>query len=93
MLILLLLVAVIVGLLILIQPLRAWLYEEIHVLSDSFVIGFLRSTSRFGSELTEDGKEEQRLWREQRLRNLRGLAIRSKEAAGRQQSAKKGQEK
>ncbi|HEX9445751.1 MAG TPA: hypothetical protein VGA73_16630 [Candidatus Binatia bacterium] len=88
---LLLLLAAVVGLLILIPPLRAWLYEEIHAGSDSLVLGLLRSTSRFGKELTEDGKAEQKLWREQRLRNLRGLAIRSKEAASYRQSDKKGQ--
>ena len=88
----LLLVAVVVGLLILIQPLRAWLYEEIQARSDSLILGFLRSMSRFGAELTKDGKAEQKIWRAQRLRNLRGLAIRSKEAISHQQSAKKGQE-
>jgi hypothetical protein len=43
-------------------------------------LNVLRRTSQFGGELTEDGKAEQKLWREQRLRNLRGLALRVKES-------------
>ena len=53
--------------------------EWIKDLSDKLLIWFLRVTSRFGKELTRDGKSEQGLWREQRLRNLKGLAIRSRE--------------
>lgn len=53
--------------------------EWIKDLSDKLLIWFLRVTSGFGAELTRDGKIEQRLWREQRLRNLEGLAIRSRE--------------
>jgi hypothetical protein len=53
--------------------------EWIKDLSDKLIIGFLRVTSRFGEELTRDGKAEQAQWREQRLRNLEGLAIRSRE--------------
>jgi hypothetical protein len=53
--------------------------EWIKGLSDKLLIWFLRATSGFGKELTGDGKTEQRLWREQRLRNLNGLAIRSRE--------------
>ena len=53
--------------------------EWIKDLSDKLLIWFLRVTSGFGKELTRDGKTEQRLWREQRLRNLEGLAIRSRE--------------
>jgi hypothetical protein len=53
--------------------------EWIKDLSDKLLIWFLRVTSGFGAELTRDGKTEQRLWREQRLRNLEGLAIRSRE--------------
>jgi hypothetical protein len=48
-------------------------------LSDRILICFLKSTSGFGKELTQDGHEEQRSWREQRLRNLKGLSIRSRE--------------
>jgi hypothetical protein len=39
--------------------------------SDVLVSGVLRVTSEFGSELTVDGWEEQRLFRLQRLRDLR----------------------
>jgi hypothetical protein len=48
-------------------------------LTDRLLLWFLRRTSRFGTELTREGMLEQRLWREQRLRNLRGLAIRSRQ--------------
>lgn len=48
-------------------------------LSDKLVIWLLYKTSGFGKELTADGKREQRLWREQRRRNLAGLKLRSKE--------------
>jgi len=53
--------------------------EWLKDLSDRLIIWFLRVSSRFGKELTIDGKREQELWREQRLRNLRGLALRSQE--------------
>jgi len=56
--------------------------EWIKDLSDKLMIWLLRSTSGFGQELTVDGKKEQRRWREQRLRNLRGLAQRSKQRFG-----------
>jgi hypothetical protein len=52
--------------------------EWIKYLSDKLVIWLLRASSGFGKELTADGKREQELWREQRLRNLRGLALRSR---------------
>ena len=58
---------------------REWIMEELKAVSDFLVLAFLRLTSRFGSELTEDGRAEQNLWREQRLRNLSGLTLRSKE--------------
>jgi hypothetical protein len=44
------------------------------------MIEFLRGTSRFGVDLTDEGRAEQRRWGEQRMRNLRGLALRSKQA-------------
>jgi hypothetical protein len=53
--------------------------EWLKDLSDRLIIWFLRVSSGFGKELTTDGKREQELWREQRLRNLRGLALRSQE--------------
>ena len=66
---------------------RRWFVEELKALSDRLLLWFLRSTSQFGRELTKDGVDEQRMWREQRLRNLRGLALRSKEAFSSQRSA------
>ena len=56
--------------------------EWLKDLSDRLIIWFLRVSSGFGKELTTDGKREQELWREQRLRNLRGLALRSQERFG-----------
>ena len=53
--------------------------EWLKDLSDRLIIWFLRVSSGFGKELTTDGKRQQELWREQRLRNLRGLALRSQE--------------
>jgi hypothetical protein len=53
--------------------------EWIKDLSDKLIIWVLRVTSGFARELTEDGVKEQALWREQRLKNLRGLALRSRE--------------
>lgn len=52
-----------------------WLKE----FSDKLIIWLLRSSSGFGKELTADGRKEQELWREQRLRNLQGLAQRSRQ--------------
>jgi hypothetical protein len=43
----------------------------------SFSAWFLERTSGFEGELTRDGGIEQKLWREQRSRNLRGLTLRS----------------
>ena len=53
--------------------------EWLKDLSDKLVIWFLRSSSGFGKELTADGRREQEHWREQRLRNLRGLRLRSQD--------------
>jgi hypothetical protein len=53
--------------------------EWLKYLSDKLLIWFLKRTSAFGQELTRDGRNEQALWREQRQRNLRGLALRSEE--------------
>ena len=53
--------------------------EWLKDLSDKLVIWLLRASSGFGRELTDDGKREQELWREQRLRNLRGLSLRSRQ--------------
>jgi hypothetical protein len=53
--------------------------EWIKDISDKLVIWLLRASSGFGKEMTADGKREQELWREQRLRNLRGLSLRSRQ--------------
>ena len=56
--------------------------EWLKDLSDKLIIWLLRTTSGFGKELTADGKKEQEQWREQRLRNLQGLAQRSRQRFG-----------
>lgn len=53
--------------------------EWIKDLSDRLIICLLRVTSGFGKELTQDGLKEQALWREQRLKNLQALALRSRQ--------------
>lgn len=53
--------------------------EWIKALSDKLLIWSLRATSGFGKELTRGGQAEQELWREQRLRNLKGLSIRARQ--------------
>jgi len=53
--------------------------EWVRDLSDKMILWFLAVTSGFGKELTDEGRVEQRLWRQQRLRNLRGLDIRSRQ--------------
>jgi hypothetical protein len=75
---LLFILVVIVALLIVLPGLRERLIEEIKTFSDVCLLGFLRGTSRFGAELNEEGRAEQFRWNEQRLRNLRGLALRAK---------------
>jgi hypothetical protein len=50
--------------------------EWIRGLSDRLILKFLHATSSFGKELTAEGRREQEHWREQRLRNLQGLAMR-----------------
>ena len=69
---------------------RRQFLEKSKAASDRLLLRLLRSTSRFESELTQDGATEQRLSREQRLRNLRGLTLRSKEKN--QQSGEDGGE-
>jgi hypothetical protein len=61
--------------------------EWIKELSDKLLLWFLRVTSRFEKELTSDGRAEQALWREQRMRNLEGLALRSHNRLGSQAKA------
>jgi hypothetical protein len=48
-------------------------------LTDKLIIWLLRASSGFGKELTRDGAAEQAQWRAQRLRNLRGLSLRSQQ--------------
>jgi len=60
-------------------PRRKIAMEFLKHLSDKALIWFLKLSSEFGSELTWEGRDEQRLWREQRRRNLKGLSIRSQE--------------
>jgi hypothetical protein len=81
------LLVLIVALIVVFPRSRAWLGEKIKTLSDYLIVKLLRDTSRFGSELTEDGVAEQKLWREQRLRNLRGLALRAREVFSHQQQS------
>ena len=52
--------------------------EFLKHLSDKILVGFLKFTSGFARELTRDGREEQKMWREQRLRDLKGLSIMAK---------------
>ncbi|HEV8719963.1 MAG TPA: hypothetical protein VGW77_04905 [Candidatus Binatia bacterium] len=62
--------------------------EWIKDLSDKLIIWLLRVTSGFGKELTEDGVKEQALWREQRVKNLQSLSLRSRQRfSDRDQSA------
>ena len=65
------LVALIV--LLLVPPVRRRLGDLARDLSDVLVSGFLRRTSQFGSDLNREGREEQDLWRSQRLRYFRGF--------------------
>jgi hypothetical protein len=51
-------------------------------ISDRLLLWLLRVTSRFGKELTFEGRIEQAMWRDQRLRNLEGLSIRSRQRFG-----------
>jgi hypothetical protein len=57
--------------------------EWIRDFSDKFILWFLHTTSSFGKELTREGRLEQEMWRAQRLRNLKGLAIRGQQRHGR----------
>lgn len=61
--------------------------EWIKDASDRVLIWLLRVTSRFEKELTPDGRKEQEMWREQRLRNLQGLSLRSRQRYSNSHSA------
>ena len=62
-----------------------WFMEDIKGFSDTILAFLLRSTSWFGRELTQEGRAEQDMWREQRLRNIRGLGLISRRRQMRQQ--------
>jgi DNA-binding PadR family transcriptional regulator len=72
-----------IALLIVVPAWRERFVEGLKSFSDSAIVSFLRATSRFGAELTEEGWAELVRWREQRLRNLRGLSLRARERARR----------
>jgi hypothetical protein len=55
------------------------LMEWFKDLSDKLILRFLLATSSFGKELTAEGRREQEQWRDQRLRNLKGLSLRSEQ--------------
>ena len=44
--------------------------ERIKQITDTWVSFLLQSAAKFGNELTKEGREDQRLWRQQRLRDL-----------------------
>ncbi len=55
-----------------------WIAERIKACSDFLVLLLIRGTSRFESELTDEGRREQRMWRDRRMRSLKGLALRAR---------------
>lgn len=55
-----------------------WIAEPIKACSDFLVLLLIRGTSRFESELTDEGRQEQRMWRDRRMRSLKGLALRAR---------------
>ncbi len=55
-----------------------WIAERIKACSDFLVLLLIRGTSRFESELTDEGRQEQRMWRDRRMRSLKGLALRAR---------------
>jgi hypothetical protein len=58
------------------------LVERLKAASDRGIMFLLVSLSEFERELTDEGRAEQTLWREQRLRDLRGLSLRAKQRWG-----------
>ena len=56
---------------LLVPGIRNLLLDAARKLSDVAISGFLRGTSRFGSDLNREGLAEQEMWRQQRLRSLR----------------------
>lgn len=78
---------IIAALLLYFRKSRDWLLEEVKAFSDFLLLWVLRATSQFGSELTRDGSAEQAMWRERRLRDLDGMALRSKQRQQHSQEA------
>ena len=82
------LLLVVLALLFSVRSSRERMVEEVKHLSDKLLLRFLRVTSQFERELTQDGKSEQAMWREQRLRDLQGLSMRARQRfEGRDKSA------
>jgi hypothetical protein len=54
--------------------------EWIRDFSDKLILKFLHATSSFAKELTAEGRREQAYWRDQRLRNLKALSLRSEQS-------------
>ena len=59
--------------------------EWLKDLSDRFILWFLQTSSGFEKELTREGRIEQEMWREQRLRDLKGLTLRAQQRSGRKE--------
>ena len=77
MLLVIVLLVIIIAVLLSVRSSRDPVVEWIKDLSDRLLLWLLRATSGFEGELTEEGKLEQAMWRERRLRDLQGLRIRS----------------
>jgi hypothetical protein len=56
--------------------LRLRAVEQVKAASDALIVVLLRASSGFARRLSEGGKEEQKAWRDQRLRSLWGLGAR-----------------
>jgi hypothetical protein len=56
--------------------------EWVRDFSDKLILWFLYATSQFAKELTREGRREQGHWREQRMRNLKGLTLRWQQRQG-----------
>jgi hypothetical protein len=54
--------------------------EWIRHLTDKLILQFLHATSHFAKELSPKGQREQAHWRDQRLKDLQALSLRSKQA-------------
>jgi hypothetical protein len=56
------------------RDVRQRLEDQAKEVSDVAVSFLLRATSQFGSELSDEGRAEQGMWREQRMRDFKELA-------------------